>query len=372
MFIILGVITGVVLTAILFFTQKQFGRIPSGGKRLERIERSANYRNGHFRNLQFTPVFAGKAGRRSAFREMLFGKDKRSVPTGPIPSVKRDLAGIDRREDLLVWLGHSSVYLQVDGKRILIDPVLSGSASPVPFLIRAFEGASPYTPADFPPIDYLIITHDHWDHLDYQTVINLKFERVICPLGVGEHLERWGVSPADILEGDWGDSMDLGTGYRIYLTPARHFSGRGLRRNKTLWTSYVLETPSMRIFISGDGGYGDHFARIGERFGSFDLALLENGQYNELWRYIHLLPEQTLQAARNLRAQRVLPIHNSRFSLANHAWDEPLRKITELNRRYGINLVTPIIGEVVPLRDPDYRSETWWESLVPRTTGRKD
>src|SRR5690606_1032338 len=162
-------------------------------------------------------------------------------------------------------------------------------------------------------IDYLLITHDHWDHLDYKTVEKLreKVKTVICPLGVGAHLEHWDYDPAIIREEDWNQTIPLDAGFVVHTTPARHFSGRGFRRNQTLWTSYVLQAPSMRIFIGGDSGYDTHFAKIGEQFGGFDLAILENGQYSKYWKHIHTLPHEVLQAAADLNAKNVFPVHSS-------------------------------------------------------------
>ncbi|NCB07534.1 MAG: MBL fold metallo-hydrolase, partial [Bacteroidia bacterium] len=207
--------------------------------------------------------------------------------------------------------------------------------------------------------------HDHWDHLDYKTVVPLKpkIKKIIAPLGVGEHLERWKFDKDKITELDWYEFSEPDEGFRFTATPARHFSGRGLRHKRTLWASFVLQTPSLKIFIGGDGGYDTHFAEIGLKFSGFDLAILENGQYSPNWKYIHMMPEQTLQAANDLQAKRLLPVHNSKFALANHAWNEPLKRITELNATYNLLLVTPMLGEKVYLND-DFQSVTnWWEGV---------
>jgi L-ascorbate metabolism protein UlaG (beta-lactamase superfamily) len=255
--------------------------------------------------------------------------------------------------------------MQIDGKRFLVDPVFSGNASPLPGTTKAFNGTDRYTADDIPAIDYLFISHDHYDHLDYETLLALKgkIKKVICGLGVGAHFEYWGYSPDKIIEKDWHEKVELDRGFIAYCEPARHFSGRSFSRNNTLWASYVLQTPTMKIYIGGDSGYDTHFADIGNKYGPFDLAILENGQYDLAWKYIHCLPEEVLKAAQGLKAKRLFPVHSSKFGLANHPWDEPLVKITELNKSINIPLVTPIIGEVVNLKDTNQQFKQWWVGI---------
>ena len=360
-FLVSGV--GVIASAVgllsggvwVFLKQAKFGGMPADA-RLERIKRSPNFRNGQFQNQLQTPMMTGDSGSLDTMVKFVFNRNKRLKPKGPIPSVRRDLRGLAPEENVLVWFGHSSYFLQVEGKRILVDPVLSGRASPVSFTTKAFAGTDPYTVADLPDIDLLVLTHDHWDHLDYDTVTQMRprVQRVICGLGVGAHLERWGYASSAIDEGDWGDKFDLGDGFVLHVLPARHFSGRTLRRNATLWVSYALETPSGRkIYLGGDSGYGPHFKEIGEQFGGFDLAILENGQYDKAWKYIHMMPDETLQAARDLQAALVFPVHNSKFCISNHDWDAPLRTITSIAAEMRPELITPVIGEVVEIRNPE-------------------
>ena len=254
------------------------------------------------------------------------------------------------------------LFHQLDGKRILVDPVFSGNASPIPGTVVSFKGTERYKVEDLPNIDYLIISHAHYDHVDYESLIKLKSKtkKVICGLGVGADFEEWGYTVNDILEKDWNETIDLGSGFFIHTTPARHFSGRGFSRNNTLWMSYVFQSPSMKIYIGGDSGYDTHYATIGKKFGPIDLAILEDGQYDKKWKYIHLMPEQGLQAAKDLNAKRLFPVHSSKFVLANHPWDEPLMKITELNKKVKIPLVTPIIGEFVYLKNDKQVFKQWW------------
>ena len=202
-----------------------------------------------------------------------------------------------------------------------------------------------------PAVDLLVISHDHWDHLDYRTVRELKdrIGKVVCPLGVGEHFERWGFAPERIAELDWDEDTTPVEGFRVFCLTSRHFSGRGLTPNCTLWASYLLETPTRKIYIGGDGGYGNHFAQIGERFPEIDLAILENGQYNVDWRYIHTLPDQLPQAAADLGARKVLTVHHSKYALARHPWDEPLKTAAAMAGHKPPAVLRPVIGEVVEL-----------------------
>lgn len=358
-------ITFIVLFGAITFTVIQhpkFGRIPRGG-RLERIKSSPNFKNGIFQNLNETPQLAEDAKFLEMMKNMLRSKGRK--PKEKIPSVKTDLKQLPHNENILVWFGHSSYFMQIDGKKFLVDPVFSGHASPFSFSIKAFDGTDIYSVEDMPKIDYLVITHDHWDHRDYKTVKKLKPKvgRIITGLGTGEHLEYWGYKKEQLIEKDWFESAELEDGFKVTVTPARHFSGRGFKHKRTLWSSFVLETPTQKIFIGGDGGYDEHFAEIGEKFEGFDLAILENGQYNKNWKYIHMMPEQTLQASIDLKAKRLFPVHNSKFALAYHTWDEPLKTITSLNREIKKPLITPRIGEIVLLNDADQKFSEWWTEI---------
>lgn len=359
------IVCAVLVAAIIIFTrQPPFGRAPQG-QRLERIESSPNYKNGQFQNLEDTPDLAEGANMVSVVWSFIFNKTPHQVPVDPIPSIKTDLHQLDAAADVLIWFGHSSYFMQTAGKKFLVDPVFNGHASPVSFTTKSFPGTKEYHVEDMPNIDYLINTHDHWDHLDYNTVKQLqpKVARVICPLGVGAHLEYWGYPAEKIVELDWHESTSLSDGFTLRATPARHFSGRGFKRNGTLWASFVLNTPTQRIFIGGDSGYGTHFSQIGQQYGPFDLAILENGQYHPNWIYIHTLPEQVLLAAQDLRAKRILPVHNSKFSLAMHAWDDPLIEVTEANTETNLPLLTPMIGQPVYLQDTTQTFTKWWEQM---------
>jgi L-ascorbate metabolism protein UlaG (beta-lactamase superfamily) len=334
----------------------------SSKQRKERMQQSKNFRNGKFHNLNLTPALTEGYGYFKVLYEFFFKKVGDRRPLRPIPSIKTKLSGLNSSEDILVWFGHSSYFMQIDGKKFLIDPVFSGNASPLRGSNTSFNGSDIYTVQDLPSVDYLIITHDHYDHADYPTLVQLpsKTGRVICGLGVGRYLEKWGFSPAQILERDWDEKVVLTEGFQAYIKPARHFSGRGMIRNNTLWMSVLLQTPTMKIYIGGDSGYDTHFAEIGREFGEIDLAILENGQYDVKWKYIHMQPDEVLKAGMDLNAKRILPVHSAKFAMANHAWNEPLKRITALNEDAALKLITPMIGEVVRLKDPNQQFKDWW------------
>lgn len=349
LYILLGIIVSITIAGIAFLHQPSFGRLPKG-ERLERIKRSPNYREGEFRNIDTTILMTSHKSRLSGIWSFLFRKVEGLRPDEPIPAIKTDLRKIPIEENALVWFGHSSYLLQVDEKRILVDPVFR-MASPVSFVNKPFRGTEIYSPDDMPDIDYLVISHDHWDHLDYHTVKQLKgrIGKVVCPLGVGEHFEHWGFDKSRIIELDWKESATLSQQFIIHCLPSHHFSGRGLTPNQTLWASFLLETPDRKIFIGGDGGYGSHLKQIGEQFPDIDLAILENGQYNEDWKYIHTMPSLLEQTIKDLGVHRVLTVHHSKYALARHRWDEPLKNARNLSRNDSLTILMPVIGEVVNL-----------------------
>lgn len=355
------------LTGFAFLKQKKFGK-KAGGKRLERMKRSPHYSNGQFHNLSPTPSFTEGGNFFTVMKKFFFEKNKNAVPANPIRSEKTDLHNLDPEEELLVWFGHSSYFIQSAGKKILVDPVFSGSASPVSFTNKAFAGTNRYAVEDVPPIDYLFITHDHWDHCDFETLTKLepKINKVITGLGTGAHLEGWGFDPEIITEMDWNETIIPEEGLSVHAVPARHFSGRGFKRNSVLWTSFILQTPAKKIFIGGDSGYDSHFAKAGKEYGPFDLAILENGQYDRHWKYIHMMPHETFQAAVDLRAKQLLPVHNSKFALSNHSWNDPLTKISEVSDNERVKLITPIIGQKVDLNDPHQSFSHWWEEIAAK------
>ena len=354
------------LVLYLFLQDARFGKAPAG-ERLVRIQKSPNYKNGKFENVNFTPDLTEGYTMLGVLYEFLFKKTERRIPVDQIPSVKTDLLNLPIDLDILVWFGHSSYFIQIEGKRILIDPVFSGNASPIAGTTKSFKGSDVYTVDDLPEIDYLLITHDHYDHLDYKTILKLrpKTNQIVCGLGVGSHLESWGFPTQKIIEKDWYETIELDENIALHTAPTRHFSGRGFKRCNTLWLSYILETKDFKMYLGGDSGYGTHFAEIGNRFGPFDIALIDKGQYDIKWKYIHNSPEDVIQAAKDLKTKKLFPVHSSKFPLANHAWDEPLKRVTELNSALEnpIPLVTPMIGELVELKNEKQEFQQWWKKI---------
>lgn len=367
------------LGACAYLQHPKFGAYPEG-ERLERIQRSARYADGEFRNPVETPTLIEGNSTFSIVAGDLFRHVENLRPTLPLPAVKTDLKALDAAQDTVVWLGHSSYFVAFAGKRILIDPVFSPFAAPVSFSIQAFDGTSLYTADDMPEIDVLLITHDHWDHLDHATVTALrdKVRRVLVPLGVGAHFERWGYAhdkaQNKIREADWYEKLELGADLAIHLVPARHYSGRWLTRNKTLWTGFVLESPTQRILFSGDTGYGPHFKELAQRFGGFDLAALDMGQYDPRWPYIHMTPDEAAQAAEDLKAKALLPAHVGRFNIARHAWTEPFERISAVSEGKRYRLLTPQIGEPLTVGSTEQRFARWWQAvgrMASSDAGRK-
>ncbi|GHA56204.1 L-ascorbate metabolism protein UlaG, beta-lactamase superfamily [Pontibacter akesuensis] len=346
------------VSGFMFMQQGTFGSAPNG-KRLERIQNSPNFRNGSFQNLTETPMQAEDASMVGMLFSF-FNKPKNTSPSTPIPFVTSDLKAAGTESPSIYWFGHSSYLIKTKAYNVLVDPVFSGYASPVSFMVKAFEGANTYAASDMPQIDVLVLTHDHYDHLDYNTISALKdsVAHFVVPLGVGAHLEDWGVAESKITELDWWETANYKE-LTFTATPARHFSGRGLARGKSLWTSYVLQMPKHKIYIGGDSGYEEHFKEIGSKFGSFDLAILENGQYNKNWPYIHMMPEQVVQAAKDLQAEVLFPVHSGKFALALHAWNEPLQRVVKSASESQLKVTTPMIGEPIVIGER-YPATQWW------------
>ena len=363
MIIAICIILAFIVIYKLFMWQPQFGRLPTGD-RLEQMKMQPTYKGNAFENLHDTPQLTDGANFFSIMKTFFFHQPKRGKPAQPLPAQKVDLKALPHGKNVPVWFGHSSYFLQVDGRKFLVDPVFSGSASPLRFTTKSFPGSDVYSADDMPEIDYLIITHDHYDHMDYGTIVGLKskIKHVITSLGVGAHLEHWGYAKHKIIEKYWHEEADLGGGFKINTTPARHFSGRTFKRNQSLWQSFVLTTPTKRLFLGGDSGYDDHFAQIGTAFGPFDLVILECGQYNKFWKHIHMLPPEVVQAAHDLNAKWLLPVHWGKFALSLHDWDEPVNRVTQIAAGQGMPTVTPMIGEELDLDDL-HEMARWWEGL---------
>jgi L-ascorbate metabolism protein UlaG (beta-lactamase superfamily) len=285
-----------------------------------------------------------------------------AIPVRPITAAQLD--ALDPQGNHLIRLGHSSHLLKLRGKYWLIDPVFSERASPFQWLGPKRFHPPPLALAQLPPIEGLILSHDHYDHLDTATIEYLaqRVQRYFVPLGVGKRLVELGVPADRIAELDWWQAGEH-DGVRLTATPAQHFSGRTLSdRDSTLWASWVIESGSQRIFYSGDSGYFPGFKAIGERFGGFDLAMMENGAYDAYWPSVHMTPEQSVQAFEDLRGKVLFSVHNSTFDLAFHTWHDPLDRIADLSRDKKIALATPEIGEVLTVGEPR-NNVRWWEGL---------
>ena len=316
----------------------------------ERIQASPNYRDGMFQNQEPTPQFTGDtASTRGTLWRFLTNKDTLRVPQQPIRAVKTDLKSLPTDSDCLVWFGHSSYLFCLDGKWYLVDPVLKPEW-PATLMMRPFAGTDIYRPEDLPDIDVLIITHEHWDHMEYATLRDIRdrVKSVICPLGIADYLRYWGYKDEQITEMDWYESLSGAAGLTVTCLPSRHFSNRLLRkRNQTLWASFMVESGRRKVYIGGDGGYDKRFAEIHERFGAVDLALLENGQYNANWKYIHTTPEDLEKVIMDLQAKQVFTVHHDKFALSVHPWYEPDSVAINIATKHNIHLLDAPIGTVV-------------------------
>ncbi len=367
--IIVRVFLGILSLGILLFIigalfinfSPDFGDAPSG-ESLEKIRASKNYDGEKFINLVKTEVQTPDPQNDQSMAGFIYqnlfpAKDKN--PSKPLPSLV--LKGDELKDGNFAWLGHSTILMKTEGKVIIIDPIFN-NASPVPGSVQPFAMENTPTIDDLPSkIDVVLISHDHYDHLDYKAIQELdkRVSKFLVPLGVKAHLLSWGVDDTKIEEKDWYESFSYDS-IQFTLTPSRHFSGRGLsNRFSTLWGSWVIKSNSLNIFFSGDSGYFDEFKKIGKEFGPFDIAFMENGAYNTNWREIHFMPEQSVQASIDLKAKMMFPIHWGKFDLSVHPWKEPIMRATKASDLKGVSLVTPYIGEVFNLENPP--SQVWWD-----------
>ena len=356
----------ILITVIGFFymNQPKFGKLPEG-ERLALVEKSPHYKDGKFHNKIEKPTITEGYSFFGEIWKTLTEKYSRTEPTDVIPSMKTDLKKLPLDQDWMVWFGHSSFLMQIGGKKILVDPVFSGNASPIPGSVKSYKGTDIYSVNDMPEIDYLLISHDHYDHLDYETIkaLNSKVKKVICGLGLGEHFEYWGFPKDKILDKDWGDEVKAAPDFSIFTESTHHDCGRGFSSSKALWLSFVIKTPKIQIYYSGDGGYDNRFQEIYKKYGAMDWSIMEFGQYNPAWESVHDLPEQVIKATEELHTKNFLPVHHSKFTLAKHPWDEPLKKATEFSKGKNYRLATPVIGEIVWLNNPSQQFKQWWVGL---------
>ncbi|MCL2253880.1 MAG: MBL fold metallo-hydrolase [Lachnospiraceae bacterium] len=359
------VIIIIVLVAVVisFLATPRFGRTPRDSKTpleiIERIEASPHYRDGRFHNFDARSV---RLGGDSPHR--FFEKVEGLRPESKLPSIEIDLFKIEADEDILVWLGHSALYIRTGGVSFLVDPSLL-TGSPIWFINQPFLGSDVFKPNDIPKIDYLLISHDHFDHLDYDTINALRdrIGKVVCGLGTGEHFRRWNFAEEDIIELDWNESAVLKGDITLHILPARHYSGRiSFGSDKTLWVSFMIAAPSLNIYLSGDTSYGSHFKQIGEKF-DIDLAIIEFGQYNEAWRDSHIMPDDIGNVISDLNPKRAFMTHHAKYALAKHHWNEPLEIVSKLNEQEGFDIITPMMGELVYLDDLSQEFSKWWVGI---------
>ncbi len=362
---IVGLVVGLfVITVAVLYLAPTFGGTITDARRM-RVEASPRYKNGRFENA--VPEAKRQAGEAWDMAKRQFSGNEMRYPPRPIPVLPMSTQGFERSPPpglRAIWFGHASVYLELDGLRLFVDPMLSSYATPIAGIGPRRFHPPPLDLEALPRIDVVLISHDHYDHLDMRTVKHLasKGTHFVLPLGVGAHLDRWGVPAAQVSELDWWQSHSFG-GVTFTSTPVRHYSGRALRDgNATLWSSWVMAGQAHRVFFSGDTGAGDHFQTIGDRHGPFDLSLIKIGAYgpSQTWIDIHMTPEAAVLAHMALRGKRLLPVHWGTFNLAFHAWDEPIERAVAAAKGLGAEIVTPRVGEVVTAGQP-FISEAWWK-----------
>jgi len=336
-----------------------------GGKnnieKLEVLKQSSGFKNGKFVNPIPTPMAAPKFSTLLKF----FSKDEEQVPKKELktkPFLKEEFDSVSQNGLSFSWFGHSSVLLKMDSTTLLIDPVFGKRASLFTFMgPKRFNYSNQYAVNQLPDIDIVLISHDHYDHLEYETILALKnkVKHFYVPLGVGAHLEKWGVKSEKITELDWWQKAVFLNKINLIFTPTRHFSGRGLlNRNETLWGSWSIMGKNHKVFFSGDSGYFDIFKEVGSKMGPFDLVFIENGQYNQDWASIHMMPEESALAAFELGAKAVVPIHWGKFSLSIHSWLDPIIRISKEAKKYKYKLLTPAPGRIMVY--PWTETHAWW------------
>lgn len=359
---LVGLIILLMVSVVIFVNiAPQIGQAPEGAD-LQRIQQSSNYGEDGFVNLIET-YQASFWKSMKTLPDMFFKANLN--PSESLP-VKYDDGNEDEIDTVsyVTWYGHSAFLIEMDGQRILIDPMLGEFAAPISLGANRYANDEEVPLNEIGDIDILILSHDHYDHLDYATIMELKGKvgHYYTALGVGSHLKSWGIPESKITELDWWEKAETGP-ITLVATPSRHFSGRGLTDNcATQWASWVISGQHQNLYFSGDGGYGDHFKEIGEKYGPFDFAMMECGQYNEAWPDIHLMPEKSVQAGMEVKANLLMPIHWGAFTLGVHEWTEPVNRFTAEAKSLGVPVVHPYIGERFGV-GVDYPRERWWENI---------
>lgn len=334
-------------------------------EQVQYYQQVSNYSKGKFYNLIPSKMEMGFSTMISILRDYIKGtpdqKPNYSLPV--IQHSERASVSMKGKPTKMIWFGHSALFVEIEGKTLLLDPMLGNFLDPVPlFGGKRFSEQLPIEIEELPMIDAVVLSHDHYDHLDYRTIqkIEQKVNHFFVPLGVGSHLKRWGVAPEKISEHYWWQELQW-DGLRLVCTPARHFSGRSvLDRDSTLWCSWVITGENTNLFFSGDSGYGAHFQEIGDKYGPFDVTFMECGQYDERWSAIHMMPEQTVQAHLDVKGKLLIPIHWGAFTLALHSWYDPIERATQEAHRLGVTISTPQIGESIYVGMEKYPRSNWW------------
>lgn len=340
---------------------KEFGGKPSKAEKEFYAEHS-NYKDGKFYNLIPTNMDMSLKSMYSTIKDFIKG-----VPNGKpkeAPKVLKPEMQDFYQSHQIMWFGHSAFLMNLGKHTILLDPMLGNVPAPHPWLGgNRFQKELPVEIEQLEEIDVVLISHDHYDHLDYKSILKLKdkCKQFLVPLGVGPHLRRWGIDTSRIKEFYWWDEYSI-DGLELAFTPSRHFSGRGLNDNSsTLWGSWVIKSDSINLYFSGDSGYGPHFKSIGDKYGPFDFAMMECGQYNEKWAAIHMMPEETAKASKDIRTKVAMPIHWGSFQLALHSWTDPVERVTKSFKELNQEFIIPQIGEVLDLNNPKVQNSFWWK-----------
>jgi L-ascorbate metabolism protein UlaG (beta-lactamase superfamily) len=339
-----------------------YGSQPKG-ERAERVRHSPQFNDGAFTNREPTHVTLRTDDERHRMREFFFDRQVRKPKTA-IPIV-RSAPSTPTGSLNITWYGHASSLVEIDGAAVLFDPIWSDRCSPSRLFGPHRLHEPPISLAELPRLDAVVISHDHYDHLDMNTIlelVRLTDAPFVVPLGVGAHLEAWNVPVERIIELDWNDGVDVG-GLRLTCTPGQHFSGRTLtKRNYTLWSSWVVTGPTRRVFYTGDTGYFDGFAAVGAEFGPFDATLIQIGAYDTAWPDIHMMPEEGVAAHVDVRGGVMIPVHWGTFTLAFHPWGEPVDRAWREAKDRGVTLAVPRPGERVDIDNPP-AVDSWWSDL---------
>ena len=363
--IILFVLLSSVFIIVLFINiSPQFGSNPSRAQKLF-FSSFENFENGSFKNNQPTALFTDEMSFWDFFKTELNRKPVKEIM--PIKVDVKSFVKKDIEQIKMVWLGHSAFLINIKGFIILLDPMLGSHAAPLPLpSLKRYSSQMAFNIDEIEVIDFVIFSHDHYDHLDYPTIKKIKsrVKNFIVPHGIGNHLKSWGVQSKSVIELNWDESISY-YGIEFVCLPARHFSGRGpINRNSTLWSSWAIKTNVGKIYFSGDSGYGTHFKKIGQEHGPFDFSLIDCGQYNKAWKFSHMFPKQAIKAAIDLNTKYLIPIHWGAFTLASHSWIEPPEIIFQEAKKLNQDFMIPEIGQVLVLNSENKIKQRWWMKYI--------